>query len=135
MAFIVTATEAAFAQHTFRDWVQTNELNIWRVRLAQLGKNSPYRNEYTSFLIDVCLVNLVCNDHQFMFVADFDNLLDRFVRKHLPGRVARVDNNHGAGADTVWFRDFDLLLQLLRISRPILLLFQVVRNELSLQQS
>lgn len=70
-----------------------------------------------------------------MFVAHFDNILDGFVGQNLTGGVAWVDDDHSARANSISLCDFDLLIQVLRVQPPVQFFVQVIRNQVSLQQS
>ncbi len=76
--------------------------------------------EFSSFLIDVILVNLVSDDQNVVLVANVDDFLDVALRQDLAGRVARVDDDDASEINTLLFGHLDLLLNISSVERPVL---------------
>ena len=84
--------------------------------------------KFTSFSINVILVNFVSKNEELLFVSEFKYILYVFFSQNTSCRVAWIDNNDGPWVDTLTLCVIDGSFQFGNVQSPILRLIQVVTN-------
>jgi len=118
MSLHVSTTETALAEHTLRDGVHGDELELAGEWLAHLVKDFPHGDELLALGVDVLLVHLVSQDHNIVTMANTNDVLQVLTAHHLPSWVAGVDNNDGTWCEAFRLARFDLLREGVGIESP-----------------
>jgi len=134
MSLHVSTTEPALAEHTLRDGVHGDELELAGVWLAHLVKDLPHGYKLLVLGIDILLVDLVGQDHNTFTMADTDDGLQVLTAHDLASRVAWIDDDDGAGYKTFFDRRVDLLLESLGVECPATRFIKIVGKELAAEK-
>lgn len=96
----VAPSPAALARLALGDGVEADELDLGRVRLAQVVDDLAERDKGPfAGVVDVGLVDLVGHEDEAGLVAELDDRLHRLPRQAVADRVAGRDDDHGLWQD------------------------------------
>ena len=124
----IAAPQSAFAREAFRYRVKGDEFSARADGLGHLVQHGAGGHEGRRG-VDVLLVDLVRTKHEFVAVAEGDDVAQIALREALPRGVARVDVGHGLDGDALGARLVHGTLQSSDVERPIVFFLQIVRNQ------
>jgi len=98
--------------------MQRDELDVVSVGVSQLRQYLTEGDERLLFRVDVGLIHLVGDNHDFVFVTNLYDVFNVLSLQDLAGWVSRVYHNHASEINPKVFGVCDSLLNLVRIHTP-----------------